>query len=120
MTSDTLAARGAVLTEALADLRNAVDGGQPWHPRDFETFTPKRAQTVATILNAVIDGSLVSTVLAASPEGMVLIADGMERAAACIMAVCPTGMDAADMIEICVALTELIRAEAAALKGAKP
>ena len=73
MTSDTLAGRGA-LNEALADLRNAVDGGQPWHPRDFETFTPKRAQTVATILNAVIDGALVSTALASSPEVQALIA----------------------------------------------
>jgi hypothetical protein len=73
MTSEDLAARGAPeLDEALADLRKAVEGGHPWHPGDFEAFTPKRAKTVATILNAVLDGSLLPAALAASPVDDIL------------------------------------------------
>lgn len=72
--NDDHAARGAPeLDEALADLRKAVEVGHPWHPGDFEAFTPKRAKTVATILNAALDGSLAPAALAASPEVAALI-----------------------------------------------
>lgn len=59
--------------------------------------------------------------LVASPEVQALIreaeARGMERAADHVVATCPTGMDAADLIDAHHDIAAAIRAEAAAIRG---
>jgi len=73
------------LDKALFDMLDLKVAGCVWDKDDLETFAPKRAKNIATILNAAASGALVrSDISAAREEKLVRALRGLVKKIAAV------------------------------------